>query len=70
MTVVHSFDKIITKETIGVDYKNSARFISEKAFEGCKVDFNILTVVNKETASKIDRIYENYKKRKLVNINK
>lgn len=28
-----------------------------------EVDFNILTVVNKETAGKIDRIYENFKKR-------
>ena len=27
-----------------------------------EVDYNILTVVNRETAGKIDRIYENYKK--------
>jgi len=36
------FDKIITRNTIGIDYISDARFQSKKSFVGCNVDIGII----------------------------
>jgi len=36
------FDNLITEETIGIDYKNNARFMSDKTVDGVKVNLNII----------------------------
>lgn len=45
------FDILITKDTIGIDYKNSARFESLKEFDKCRVRLNILNA-DKEAEDK------------------
>ncbi len=40
------FDTLITKDNIGIDYKESARFETDKDFVGAKVKINILDIYN------------------------
>lgn len=36
------FDSIITRDTIGIDYKSDARFLSKKEYAKCKTTMNII----------------------------
>lgn len=45
------FDTLITEKTIGIDYKNNARFISSKDFDKSSVTLNLI-----DTSTKMDEI--------------
>lgn len=42
------FDRLITEETIGIDYKSTARFESEKQVDKCRVKLSILDTDDSE----------------------
>lgn len=43
------FDTLITENTIGINYKENARFVSEKELAGCRVNLNIINIDNEES---------------------